>query len=115
VGADQFYTTLEYFLAILGYWLAIFATVLIQEHSIFRKGQFANYRAAETWNDRNQLPIGLGAMAAFCCGVAAIVVGMSQVWFSGAVGKLVRGRGGDIGFELPCGFAMVAYPVFRYL
>lgn len=118
VGADQFASTLEYFLGILGYWLAIFVTVLIEEHFIFRRGNFANYRAAETWNDRKQLPIGLGAIAAFLCGVAGIVLGMSQVWFTGPVGQAVGGkghRGGDIGFELACGFVAVTYPVFRYL
>jgi len=116
VGANQFSATLEYFLGILGYWLAIFVTVVIEEHFIFRKGKFANYHAAEMWNDRKRLPIGLGAMCAFCCGVAGIVVGMSQVWFTGPLGKLVGGtRGGDIGFELASGFTAVSYPVFRYL
>lgn len=114
VGADQFSSTLEYFLGILGYWLAIFVTIIIEEHFIFRKGKFANYHAAETWNDRHRLPIGLGAMAAFCFGVAGIVVGMCQVWFTGPLGKLVGGpRGGDIGFELASGFTAVSYPIFR--
>jgi purine-cytosine permease-like protein len=115
VGANSFSATLEYFLSILGYWLAIFVTIVIEEHFIFRKGQFANYDAANTWNQPKLLPIGIGAMCAFCFGVAGIVVGMSQVWWVGPLGKLIDGKGGDIGFELASGFTAVTFPIFRHL
>jgi NCS1 nucleoside transporter family len=116
VGANAFADTLEYFLGILGYWLAIFVTVVIEEHFIFRRGKFANYDAEHTWNDRSRLPWGLGALGAFGFGVAGAVVGMSQVWYTGPLGAMVGGkRGGDIGFELASGFTAVMYPLFRTL
>lgn len=119
VGANAFSSTLENFLGILGYWLAIFVTVVIEEHFIFRKGRFDNYHAATAWNDKALLPIGAGAACAFCFGVVGCVVGMAQVWFVGPIGKLVGGSadpfGGDIGFELASAFTAVTYPIFRTL
>lgn len=116
VGANSFASTLEDFLGVLGYWLAIFVTVVIEEHVIFRRANFANYDAAETWNNRDRLPWGLGALGAFAFGVVGAVVGMSQVWYTGPLGAMVGGPfGGDIGFELASAFTAVAYPLFRSL
>lgn len=54
---------------------------------------------------------------AFCFGVFGAVMGMSQVWFLGPIGKLIGNPmfGGDIGFELAFGFTFVAYFVLRTL
>ncbi|KAL1409851.1 hypothetical protein Q8F55_003850 [Vanrija albida] len=116
VGADRFAATLQDFLSVLGYWLAIFVVVVVEEHFIFRRADFDKYDAARAWNNRALLPIGLGAMAAFCFGAAGAAVGMAQVWWIGPLGKLVGGEfGGDIGFELASGFTAVVYPLFRFL
>lgn len=119
VGADHFASSLENFLNVLGYWLAIYVTVVIEEHLIFRKRDFAAYNAAETWNRQELLPWGLAAFVAGCCGVAGAVIGMAQVWFIGPVGKAVGGTadlyGGDVGFELAAAFTAVTFPPLRYL
>ncbi|WOO78800.1 Purine-cytosine permease fcyB [Vanrija pseudolonga] len=116
VGADRFAATLQDFLSVLGYWLAIFVVVVVEEHFIFRKGKFDNYNAKEAWNNRTLLPIGLAALASFCFGAAGAAVGMAQVWWIGPLGAKVGGEfGGDIGFELASGFTAVVYPIFRYL
>lgn len=96
---------------VLGYWLALFVTVVLEEHFIFRKGSFKNYRAAETWNDRSQLPVGWAALAAFAAGAVGAAMGMSQAWYVGPIGILIGERpfGGDIGFELAAAFAGVVY------
>jgi len=83
VGATNFAGTLEDFLNVLGYWLAIFAVVVIEEHFIFRKGNFANYDAANTWNRKDLLPWGLAAVVAALFGIMGAVLGMAQVWYIG--------------------------------
>lgn len=112
VGYRHFAETLEDFMSILGYWLAIFVTVLLEEHFIFRKCNFANYHVENTWNNKKKLPLGWGALGAFCFGAAGVAVGMDQIWYEAPIAKTF---GGDIGFELASGFAGLAFPVFRYL
>ncbi|KAL7414901.1 putative cytosine-purine permease [Mrakia frigida] len=119
VGAKSFAVSLENFMAIIGQWLAIFCTVVLEEHFIFRKGNFKNYDAEWTWNDPKAVPMGFGALAAFCAGVIGAWSGMSQVWYIGPIGKLVGGDanpyGGDVGFILAAAFAGVVFPGARYL
>ncbi|KAL7416247.1 permease for cytosine/purines, uracil, thiamine, allantoin-domain-containing protein [Mrakia frigida] len=119
VGADSFAVSLENFMAIIGQWLAIFSAVVLEEHFIFRKGSFPSYNAEFTWNDPSALPMGLGALGAFCAGVIGAWAGMSQVWYIGPIGKLVGGDanpyGGDVGFILSGTFAAIVYPITRTL
>lgn len=119
VGADHFGETLHSFLSVLGYWLAIFVTVLLEEHFIFRQADWGRYDPALTWNNRKLLPIGWGALGAFCFGVVGAAMGMAQSFYVSPIGKLVGGdanpHGGDIGFELASAFTAVTYPFFRWL
>ncbi|KAJ7207777.1 hypothetical protein B0H12DRAFT_1158715 [Mycena haematopus] len=98
-GAHSFSSSLEDFMNVLGYWLAIFVVVVLEEHFIFRKGDWARYEAAETWNKAGRTPVG--------------------VWYIGKIGALVGGSanpfGGDIGFELAGTFAGIVYIPARYL
>ncbi len=83
VGANNFAGSLGDFLGVLGYWLAIYVTIVLEEHFIFRKANYDNYNAAETWNRSDLLPWGAAALFAGCVGVAGAVVGMAQVWYIG--------------------------------
>ena len=83
VGANNFAGTLEDFLNVLGYWLAIYVTVVLEEHFIFRKANYDDYNASETWNRSDLLPWGLAAIVAGLCGVAGAVLGMAQLWWIG--------------------------------
>ena len=69
----------------------------------------------EHYDQPSKLPVGVAALGAFCCGVVGAVMGMSQVWFIGPIGKLIGdpAYGGDIGFELAFGFTFVTYCLFR--
>lgn len=81
VLAEAGYTSFEHafdtLLVLLSYWLAIYTCILLEEHFIFRGASFANYNLAR-YNDRANLPVGLAAAFALCCGIAGAVVGMSQ-------------------------------------
>jgi purine-cytosine permease-like protein len=59
----------------------------------------------------------MAAIGAFCFGIAGMVTGMSQVWFTGPI-ALKAGEppfGGDVGFELGFAFSAVSYFVLRKL
>ena len=65
----------------------------------------------------SKLPPGIAAVTAFCFGILGAVMGLSQPWFTGPIGKLIGdpAHGGDIGFELAFSFAAIAYAVLRTL
>lgn len=113
LGYSEFETVLENFMLIIGYWLAIYESVAIAEHVIFRKG-FQGYIPAH-YDQPDRLPPSFAALGAFCFGVFGAVMGMAQVWFTGPVGKAVGGLfGGDIGFQLAFAFSSVSYLPMRY-
>lgn len=65
------------FLALMGYWVAIWSAILIEEHLLFRRVRGYNW---EAWNDRKQLPVGIAALFAFLVGWAGAIISMAQVW-----------------------------------
>ncbi|KAI1632511.1 purine-cytosine permease [Biscogniauxia mediterranea] len=107
-GYDHFEDSLEAFMLVIAYWLAIYEGVSLTEHFVFRRG-IGGY-VPDDYQTPSKLPPGFAAITAFLCGVAGAVLGMSQEWFSGPIGKLA---GGDIGFELAFGFTAVSYTVLR--
>jgi len=99
----------------IGYWLAIYEGVALADHFLYKRG-FHAY-SPEHYDKRHMLPPGIAAVLAFCCGIAGMVVGMSQVWFVGPVARYAGEApfGGDVGFELGFAFAFVAYGVLRWV
>lgn len=113
-GYSQFEAVLHNFMNFIGYWLAIYEGVSFCDHFVFRRGKLENYRP-EDYDDPSKLPPGIAAVAAFCCGIAGMVTGMSQEWYVGPV-ALHAGQaptGGDVGFEQGFAFAFVGYLVLR--
>lgn len=88
VGASSFSTSLENFMNVLGYWLAIFSTVLFEEHLIFQRGDWQNYDVKQ-WDNPAGVPVGFAAAGAFCFGVAGAVLGMAQTWWVGPVAMAI--------------------------
>ncbi|GAA6006280.1 hypothetical protein JCM11491_002094 [Sporobolomyces phaffii] len=114
-GYNSFESWFDTLLVLLSYWLAIYSTILAQEHFIFRRGDFKRYNL-EDYNAISNLPLGIAAGLATGVGIAGAVLGMSQKWYIGVVGRTFGGKyGADIGFELAAGFTAVSYPAFRYL
>lgn len=113
-GYSSFEAALHNFMLMIGYWLAIYEGVALPEHFVFRRG-FAGYNNAEGYDDPSALPRGYAAFAAFLIGVLGTVLGMSQTWFVGPIGKLCGGPifGGDVGFELAFAFAAISYLALR--
>ncbi|EFW98667.1 purine-cytosine permease [Grosmannia clavigera kw1407] len=107
-GYSHFESWLENFMLIIGYWLAIYEGISLSEHFIFRRG-FSGYHP-EDYTDASKLPPGIASIIAFGFGIMGAILGMSQVWFTGPIGKLCGGDfGGDVGFELAFAFAAVSY------
>ncbi|PPJ50026.1 hypothetical protein CBER1_06793 [Cercospora berteroae] len=112
-GYSHFETVLENFMNFIGYWLAIYEGISLTEHFVFKRG-FGGYDP-EFYDRPEMLPPGFAAVAAFACGVAGMVTGMSQTWFVGPI-ALHAGEapyGGDVGFELGFAFAAASYLVLR--
>ncbi|KAF7719346.1 Uncharacterized protein PECH_006370 [Penicillium ucsense] len=113
-GRQQLNTYLQNFLSLLGYWCTSYAVILLEEHYVFRKGNFDNYDL-EGWNDPARLPLGLGAAVAFGLGVVAWVVGMDETWFIGPLAKLIGDGGGDVANEFTFVVTALSYLPARYL
>ena len=111
-GRNNLFDIFQNFLALMGYWIVIFVSIVLEEHSIFRRGVGFDWTA---WADPARLPIGLAALAAFLIGWAGAIIGMSQVWYTGPVAKNVGGIGADIGTWLAIAFTLVVFPPLRYL
>ena len=106
-GFSHFETLLQNCMNVIGYWLAIYEGISITDHFLFKRG-FAGYRV-ENYDQPSQLPPGFAAVGAICCGVAGVVLSMSQSWYVGPV-ALAAGQaphGGDVAFEM--GFALAAF------
>jgi|SRR5579862_1616852 len=110
----DFAESLTTFMSILSYYLAMYTTIVIEEHLIFRKHKWFNYNL-EGWNDKRILPMGYASMLAFCFGIMGVVLGMAQVWYMGVIGRQIGdpAYGGDIAFELAACFAGIIYPIAR--
>ncbi|KAH3679523.1 hypothetical protein WICPIJ_008598 [Wickerhamomyces pijperi] len=109
----SFEDVMDNFMNLIGYYLAIYITLTLSEHFIYKKGDFNRYDASR-WDDKSYYPIGIAAAIGFCFGIAGTVLGMDQVWYNGRISRLING-GTDIGFELAAGFAFVGYNIFRPL
>ena len=67
VGVDHFEDWLDTLLVLLSYWLAIYSTILLEEHLIFRRGKWANYDPDKI-ADWRSLPVGIAAFVALGAG-----------------------------------------------
>lgn len=105
---EEFMST---FMDSIGYYLAIYISISLSEHFIYRRSYSAY--VVEDWNDWSKLPLGYAGCAALIAGAFGVALGMDQTYWAGEIGRLIGDYGGDIGFELGAGFAFVIYNVCR--
>lgn len=112
-GYSHFESILENFMNFIGYWLAIYESVSLTEHFVFKRG-ITGYRP-EDYDKPELLPPGIAAIFAFGFGVAGMVTGMSQTWFVGPIALHAGDApyGGDVGSALGFAFASVSYMILR--
>lgn len=101
------------FLALMGYWVAIWIAIVLEEFALFRGHSTRNYDW-NAWDDRSRLPIGAAASVAFLVGWAGAILCMAQVWYIGPLARLVGEWGGDMGNYVGFGFAVLVYPPLRW-
>ena len=106
-----FETFLENFMNTIAYYGAIYISLGLCEHLIFRRS-FRNYNP-EDWNDRSKLPIGIASAAGFIVACFGVALGMDQTYWIGEIGRHIGKYGGDIGFELGAAWGAVVFVAIR--
>jgi purine-cytosine permease-like protein len=101
------------FLALMGYWVAIWVAIILEEYLIFRRSAKAYNWAA--WDDREKLPLGIAALVAFLVGYSGSIISMAQVWYIGPIARLIGEYGGDAGNYVGFSWAALVYPPLRWL
>ena len=81
------------FLALMGYWVAIWIAITIEEQIIFRRLTVYDWT---TWDRQNKLPVGISALIAFLIGWVGAILCMAQVWYVGPIARQVGDYGADV-------------------
>jgi len=81
------------FLALMGYWVAIWIAITVEEQVIFRRRRGYDWTV---WNQQDKLPVGIAALVAFLVGWAGAILCMAQVWYIGPIAKEVGEYGADV-------------------
>ncbi|EGY19234.1 purine-cytosine permease FCY2 [Verticillium dahliae VdLs.17] len=108
-AADDFFLSLENFVAVIAYWSAAFIGIVLVEHFVFRKANHKAYNHDE-WNDASRLPSGLAAIGAGLLSFGLIIPCMDQAWYTGPIAKTT----GDLGFEVAFVLSSLLYLPLRY-
>lgn len=111
-GRDSLFAIFQNFLALMGYWVAIWICIVLEENYIFHRGKVYDWTI---WQDWRQLPLGAAALAAFLVGWAGSIVSMDQVYFVGPIAKMVGANGADLGIWVGCAWTLLAFPPLRLL
>lgn len=94
-GRDSLAEIFTNFLALMGYWVAIWIAITVEEHVIFRKWGRMGFDW-EMWNQKEKLPVGIAALIAFLVGWAGAILCMAQVWYIGPIAAQVGEYGADV-------------------
>ena len=82
----------------MGYWLAIWIAITIEEQLIFRWRSGYDWTV---WNQKEKLPMGIAALVAFLVGWAGAILCMAQVWYIGPIAARVGEFGADVSICVP--------------
>ncbi|KAJ5620057.1 hypothetical protein N7510_004041 [Penicillium lagena] len=109
-GRNALYEVFKGFLPLIGYWVIIWFTIVIEEDLLFRRKRGYDWSA---WDQREKLPIGIAAGISFLVGWVGAIVGMSQSYCTGPIAQLSNDA--DLGLWLGAGFTAVTFPALRAL
>ncbi|KZT70408.1 hypothetical protein DAEQUDRAFT_782651 [Daedalea quercina L-15889] len=109
VCAQRFYTTFTDVMSLIGYWSVVYGVMILVEHYVFRKDDFAAYDL-NAWNQPRRLPLGVAATLSFLCAFGIIIPCMDQAWY---VGPIAKAGSGDIGIIVGSCIICILYPCFR--
>ncbi|KAL4936641.1 hypothetical protein BDV06DRAFT_216525 [Aspergillus oleicola] len=110
-GRDSLYQIFNNLVPLIGYWIIIWATIVVETDFLFNRRRVYDWSA---WDNQQKLPVGFAATAAFLIGWAGAVVGMDQVYYTGPIAASIAG-GCDLGIWLGMGFTALAFPPLRVL
>jgi len=110
-GRDDLAAVFTNFLALMGYWVAIWIAITLEEQYIFRRR--SGY-AWKDWNRKDKLPLGIAALVAFVVGWVGAILCMAQHYYTGPIAKLVGDYGIDIGNYVGFAWAGLVYPPLRW-
>ncbi|KAI8143536.1 permease for cytosine/purines, uracil, thiamine, allantoin-domain-containing protein [Fennellomyces sp. T-0311] len=110
-GAEYLATILQSLLPLQMYYICPYATIVMLEHYVFRRGQYR----IESWNSLKELPVGLAAVASTVVSYGVALLGARQSWFVGPIAKKISEHGGEIGLWISLVVAACSYLVFRYI
>jgi purine-cytosine permease-like protein len=111
-GHDHLFTIIQNFLALMGYWITTFISIVMEEHLVFRRNKSFDWSA---WEDQKRLPVGYAALTAFLVGWVGAIISMSQAYYVGPVAVLVSDNGADLGIWVGCAFSFMTYLPLRML
>lgn len=92
-GRDHLSEIFTNFLALMGYWVAIWIAITVEEQLIFRRRTGYDWTV---WNQQKKLPLGIAALAAFLVGWTGAILCMAQVWYTGPIAATVGKHGADV-------------------
>ncbi|KAL5045830.1 hypothetical protein BDW71DRAFT_208088 [Aspergillus fruticulosus] len=108
-GRDSLYEIFKNLVPLIGYWIVIWFTIVVESDLIFNRGRLYDW---SVWNNPQKLPLGYAATVAFLIGWAGAIVGMDQVYYTGPIAQAIAG-GCDLGLWLGCGFTAITFPPLR--
>lgn len=100
-GRESLAAIFTNFLALMGYWVAIWTAIFLEEHLIFRRLVPGIAWDWAVWNDRERLPLGAAALVAFLVGWVGSILCMAQVWYIGPIAGLIGDYGADVSHSHP--------------
>ena len=117
--ADNFFLSLENFVALIGYWSASFVGIVAMEHIVFRRRYFGKNGTVpyvdaynfEIWSNAKKLPLGVAALSSAVLCFGLVIPCMAQVWWTGPLAV----KTGDLGFEVAFVLSALLYVPLRTL
>jgi purine-cytosine permease-like protein len=113
-GRDSLSVIFTNFLALMGYWVAIWIAITLEEQLIFRRYRLAPAFVWDDWNTKDKLPIGIAALIAFLVGWTGSILCMAQFYYIGPLARLVGEYGADMGNYVGFTWAALVFPPLRY-